>query len=269
MTGTTRSASASFARLAAWASVMATVIALSAPAAAQTVSDSTFLDTDWALQQFTTGGGTSTATQVLVGGNPGAFRNVTDTVTNASPGITNISLSTSIYTPFTYNPGVSGAISSLNYSEDAACTAGCFGQGQSTGPAVQQGGNLYILNTTVVTGPAVTWSNIPLTGLTSADFALVNVTTAPTLFDNTQHPNFSAGGGPIQFGFFRANGTSVGGGGYTLAAGIDNWQITINAAPPPPPPVVLTPVPTLSEWALAALVLVIALIGFARTRRAR
>ena len=78
---------------------------------------------------------------------------------------------------------------------------------------------------------------------------------------------FPAAAAPIQFGFFRANGTSLGGGAYTLAAGIDNWQITIGAAPPPP--VVATSVPTLSAWALAALVMVIALIGFACTRHAR
>ena len=53
-----------------------------------------------------------------------------------------------------YDPGVSGAITSINYSEDAACTAGCFGQGQSTGPALLQGANIYILSSsTVVTGP--------------------------------------------------------------------------------------------------------------------
>ena len=71
----------------------------------------------------------------------------------------------------------------------------------------------------------------------------------------------------IQFGFFRANGTSLGGGGYTLAAGIDNWQITIGAAPPPP--VVATSVPTLSAWALAVLAMVITLIGFTCTQRRR
>lgn len=270
MIRSTRGTSARFAWLASLTSVIATVVALSTPAAAQTVSDSTFLDTDWALTQFTTpGGGTSTGGQVLVGGNPGAFRNITDALNNApTPSTASIVLSTSIYTPFTYSPGVSGAIGSLNYSEDAACTAGCFGAGQSTGPALLQGGNLYISNSGAITGPALTWSTIPLNGLTAADFALVMVTST-TLYDNTQHPDFSAGGAPIQFGFLRANGTSVGGGGYTLAAGIDNWQITINAAPPPPPPVVLTPVPTLSEWALVALALVITLIGFVCTRRAR
>src|SRR4051794_34912248 len=148
-------------------------LALAAPVGAQTVSDSTFLDANWAGTQFTAGnGGSSVGAQVASGGNPGAFRNVTDVVNAAPAGSQSIVLSTSIYTPFTYNPAASGPITALNYSEDAACTAGCFGQGQSTGPAVLQGGNLYILTATVITGPSATWTAHTLTGLTAADFGL-------------------------------------------------------------------------------------------------
>ena len=169
--------------------------------AAQSVSDSTFLDANWSLTQFTAGnGGSSTAAQVLSGGNPGSYRNVTDVLNAAPPGSQTIVLSTRIYTPFTYNPATAGAIASLNYSEDAACTSGCFGQGQSTGPALLQGGNLYILSSsTVITGPGAAWAPHALNGLTAADFGLVNVTPF-TLFDNTQHPNFSASGAPISSG---------------------------------------------------------------------
>ena len=245
-------------------SVVATIAA--GTAVAQSASDNTFLDANWALTQFTAGnGGSSTAAQSLAGGNPGAFRNVTDVLNAAPVGLNTIVLSTSIYTPFTYNPAVSGAIASINYSEDAACTASCFGSGQSTGPALLQGGNRYILSSsTVVTGPSATWTNHALSGLTAADFGLVNVTAGGSIFDNTQHPNFSAGGAPIQLGFFRANGTSVSGPGYTLSAGIDNWQVTVAAGAP-----AATIVPTLSEWSIAALALAIALIGFAWTRRMR
>ena len=239
---------------------------LSSPVAAQTVSDNTFLDANWALTQFTAGnGGSSTAAQMLSGGNPGAFRNVTDVLNAAPPGLETIVLSTSIYTPFTYTPAVSGAIASFNYSEDAACTGGCFGNGQSTGPALQQGANLYILSSSqVITGPSLVWTNHALNGLTAADFGLVNVTSGGLIFDNTQHPNFSAGGAPIQVGFFRANGTF--GNGYTLSAGIDNWQVTITVAGGPP---VTNVIPTLSDWAVAGLAFVVMLIGFAWTRRTR
>jgi hypothetical protein len=227
--------------------------------AAVTVSDGTFLDANWNLTQFLGGtGGSVTGGQVLSGGNPGAFRNVTDTLTGGGVGIV---LGTSIYTPFTYSPVASGAIASLNYTEDAACTINCFGQGQSTGPALLQGGKLYILgSSTVITGPSPAWTTHALSGLTTLDFGLVNVT-ATTIVDMTQHPDFSAGGAPIQFGYFRANGTGSGGGGYTLTAGIDNWQITIAAAVP------VTPVPTLGARELALLAIALGLIGLSFARR--
>lgn len=251
--------------------VLGTLLALLAsPAAAQTsASDGTFAPADWTLTQFTSGnGGSSTAAQSLAGGNPGAFRDVTDMLNAAPPGSQTIVLSTSIYNPFTYDPAVSGAITAVAYDEDAACTAGCFGQGQSTGPALLQGGNLYILSSsTVITGPALTFAPHALAGLTAADFGLVNVTTT-AIFDATQHPDFSAGSAPIQFGFFRANGTGISGGGYTLSAGIDNWQVTVTAGAPAGPPAA-APIPALGEWAMAALAGFLALLGLVRVRRSR
>jgi hypothetical protein len=235
--------------------------------AAQTVSDSTFLDANWTGTQFVAGnGGTSTGAQVLAGGNPGPYRNVTDQLNAAPAGGQTIVLSTHIYAPFTYDPAVSGAIGSLNYAEDAACTSGCFGDGQSTGPALAQGGNFYILSSSsVITGSGLAWLPHTLNALTAADFGLVNVTQF-TIFDNTQHPNFSTGGAPIQFGFFRANGTSVNGGGYTLAAGIDNWQTTIVAAAPPTSRVEVPAVRNIGLGILAGTLALFALVFLRRGR---
>lgn len=239
------------------------------PAAAAVVADATFANTDWTLTQFNAGnGGTVTGTQVLTGGNPGSFRNVTDALNAAPAGSETIVLSTNIYTPFTYNPSASGAIASLNYTEDAACTGGCFGNGQSTGPALLQGGNLYILSSSsVITGPGAGWVTHPLSALTAADFGLVSVT--PTTISNpAQHPDFSAGAAPIQFGYFRANGTSVNGPAYTLTAGIDNWQVTINTATAPPV-ASSTPVPTMGLLELAVLAGLLASVGLVYARRRR
>lgn len=254
-------------RAAGIALVAITALLGATPVAAQVVSDATFLDANWVLTVATAGnGGSVAAAQVASGGNPGAFRNVTDTLNAAPAGSQTIVLSTSIFTPFTYTPSLSGAITSIAYIEDAACTGGCFGQGQSTGPALSQGGNLYILSSsTVITGAGTTFANHALNGLTASDFGLVNVTPT-TLFDNTQHPNFSSSGGPIQFGFFRANGTGVDGGGYTLSAGIDNWQVTI-AGSPVFAGGAASMIPTLGQWQLALLALAILLIGLASARR--
>ncbi len=117
-----------------------------------------------------------------------------------------------------------------------------------------------------VTGPGGTWTPHVLNGLTSADFGLVNVTPT-TVVDSTQHPDFTASGGPIQFGFFRANGTGLNGEGYTLAAGIDNWQITLAAAPPPARGAIQ--IPSLGTIELAVLAGLLALLGVALLRRVR
>ena len=52
------------------------------------------------------------------------------TETRAGISTESVIMGVSIYTPFTYNPAVSGAIGTINYREDAACTSGCFGSGQ-------------------------------------------------------------------------------------------------------------------------------------------
>jgi len=233
--------------------ILASVVGVPLAALAQvTVSDTTFANADWTLNVFPGGnGGSVTATQVTAGSN--FLRSISDTV-NGTPSII---LGTHIYTPFTYTPSASGPIVSLNYSENAICLSGCFGQGQSTGPAVRQGGVLYVYNGFLITDPTTTFHPLSLGGLTATDFARVAVT-ATTLFDNTQHPDFSGAGGPIQFGFFRANGSgpSV---GYTLVGGIDDWQVTVNAT--------ITAVPTLNPLAMGGLVVLLAVAGILFLRR--
>jgi hypothetical protein len=230
------------------------ILFVSLIAAGQTVTDTTFANSDWTLTVFPAGtGGAASATQGSNGGN--FFRTITDTV-NLGPSLI---LDTHIYTPFTYNPAVSGPIANINYSEDAFCVSGCFGQGQSTGPALIQGGNLYVFNGFLITGPLTTTQTLTASGLTAASFAKVAVT--PTsYFDNTQHPDFSTAGAPIQFGFLRANSAGVG-VAYTLTAAIDNWRITIT------PAAATAVVPTLNPFAMGGLILMLAVAGVLFLRR--
>ncbi len=239
-----------FTRAGIW--ILASVVGLPVAALAQaSVSDTTFADANWSLTVFQGGGGgVVTAGQTTVGSD--FIRSVSDALNNNS-----ILSSASIYTPFTYNPGASGQITSLSYSENAICLNGCFGQGQSTGPALSQGGVLYAYNGSLITGPSTSFHNLSLSGLTSADFARLINSASPTVFlDNTQHPDFSGSGAPIQFGFLRANSAT---GPYTLVAGINDWAITINAAP--------STVPTLNPFAMGGLVMLLAVAGVLFLRR--
>src|SRR5262249_5508103 len=56
---------------------------------------------------------------------------------------------------------------------------------------------------------------------------------ADDLIDSSQHPDFSAVGGPLELGFVRANSTSVGASGYVMSAAIDNWRMVITPVPEP------------------------------------
>jgi hypothetical protein len=237
--------------------ILASVLVVPLAALSQTTfSDATFANADWTLTVFPGGnGGSVIATQATVGSN--FIRSVSDTVNNFQ----SIILGTHIYGPFTYNPGTSGAIASLSYSENAICLSGCFGNGQSTGPAIVQGGVHYVYTGFLITGPSTTFHPLTLSGLTAADFARVLVT-GTTYFDNTQHPNFSSAGAPIQVGFFRANGALVS-SGYTLEAGIDDWQVTISPAAATTAAVV----PTLNPFAMGVLALLLAVAGILFLRR--
>lgn len=55
-----------------------------------------------------------------------------------------------------------------------------------------------------------------------------------------------------------------GGGDYVF---IDNFTYA-NAGAPPPPPAPVEPVPTMSQWAIVVLVMLLGLLGMARLRRA-
>lgn len=246
------------------AALTATGLWAASAGAATIVSDSTFADADWSFSQFTSGnGGSAVAGQVSQSGN--FLRSVADTVNAAAPATVSTIYNASIYTPFTYTPTVSGAIATIDYAENSICLSGCFGDGHSTGPAILQNGKVYISTAFLVTGPSTTFHPSTLTGQTAADFSLLAPSSAGCC-DLTQHPDFSASAAPLQFGFWRGNGTSVGGGGYTLTAGIDDWQIAINNAGT----VAFTsPVPTLDGWRLALLAVLIGVVAVAMRRRLR
>jgi hypothetical protein len=118
-----------------------------------------------------------------------------------------------------YDPQTMGAITSIDYSEEAISLQG-WGAVQGTGPAILQDGKYYFYGggyTPLVTGlPLNEWRPLSATGLQAGHFSLYG---GPEF-----HPDLSAAGSPITFGFWR--GTTAGGGTYV--AGIDDWTITVH-----------------------------------------
>jgi hypothetical protein len=196
---------------------------------ATTFFDGTFNPADWEVILFTGGnGGTTTTTQVTSGGNPGEYRRIENTINNApGPGLRSRVWGFHRRIGATYNPQVQGTIDSIDYSEDSILISGA-GQGMGTGPAMRQNGGVYVIVPFLIT-PEDSWTHKQLTGLSEANFVLMTGGEPPV--DPTQHPDFSASGGPIEFGFVRANSTGPGGGGFERTGGIDNWSLSINRHP--------------------------------------
>jgi len=90
------------------------------------------------------------------------------------------------------------------------------------GPALEQGGQFYIVPGHVMPNSfSLPWQNEAITALTAADFEEVSVTST-TWSNPASHPDFSASGAPITFGYVRAK-ASV---GHTTSF-LDNWTVTV------------------------------------------
>lgn len=203
-------------------SAVSVAIALSAtiPAGAATVTlqDGAFADADWTTTvQILNGGGSVSAFQVATGGNPGQFRRIENTLNSAiGTGVSNTVYAFHRFAGGTYDPTAGGPILSIAYAEDSQRIAGGV---QACGLAVRQGGIIYYGPAFLTPTAFGTWVTTAQSGLVAGQF--------DALAPGVQNPDFSLTGTPLEFGFYRANSTSVGGGGGTTHGGIDNWLVTL------------------------------------------
>lgn len=182
-------------------------------------TDKTFDDNDWETQVFPSGdGGTGSAGHLTYLGQVGGdYRQVTITPNGANGSVAVFSIY--IASGAQYFPSSSGAIFSVDYSEDSILFSG-GGNGQYSAPAIRQNGKYY----TLVPGgkafatPDANWTHHALSGLTQSDFR--------TLASASDHPDFSASGSRIEVGFMRI--VPTGNSGAKVVGGIDNWQLTLN-----------------------------------------
>ncbi len=194
--------------------IVTALLWLSSAAVAQpvTIVDSEFASADWTpIVTKTTGGASQSASQSVSGGNPGAYR----AMIHSLPPNSNIVV-VHEFLGASYDPVVQGAISTLDYREDHKEFNPPFtGAAIGAKPALRQGGVWYI-------GPDLTfnglsWQSVNLMGLTNMDFS------GP----GGSHPDFSASGGAISFGFVRSNTNSSNTTSFNTTSGIDNWSYTL------------------------------------------
>jgi hypothetical protein len=207
-------------------------------------ADSTFADADWQTTQFFTGPGTGGGTAIQdAAGNPGPSRRVTHTF--FGPGA-NAIVVRHLLSAATHDPSVGGPIEGVSFSIDFMNVA-TFGAGQRFNLAVSQDGKFYIAvaTGTALTGTAAGWHGHLSSVLDAEDFFEQNTDGSVT----GDHPDFSANGAPITFGFSTSNNIGAG----TLIVLYDNYSVFADAVP--------VPVPGLGVGGGAILVCLLSAIG--------
>jgi hypothetical protein len=185
--------------------------------------DETFDPANWQVSTMTEGNaGTVTASQVLTGGHTGAYRRINITVNAAYPYPHSSVYSFHKLAGASFDPATQGAIESIDYAEDGILFPGGFGNGMQTGLTIWQDGQLF--RSGGLRANQFSWVAQSQNGLTETDvFRCLN--------DKNVHPDFSATGSPMEFGFFRTLVTTD--YSLTFATGMDDWSVTIHSVPEP------------------------------------
>jgi hypothetical protein len=201
--------------------------------------DGVFAESDWtALELIDTSTNDSfviTAGQRLTGGNPDAYRRVVQTV-NEDEGVSIKLQSGHTYQPGSYDPSTEGAVAGVRFDFDGFSLPGNPAGAMGYGALIEQDGMFFLKGF----GQTLSGAGFEAFGgsfLSAADFAKV---VGGTTTDPTMHPDFSASGGAMNFGFFVSNGTR--GTPSVNEGGVDNWRVEISQVPAPPTLVLLASV---------------------------
>lgn len=182
-------------------------------------SDSTFASADWETLDMANlcEGGSVTAWQVVEGGNPGAFRYVSHSISAPISSCPSVAWRFHRCTGATFDAGRQGAILSLDWSCDFREIVP-FGPGAKMdfGPAIRQDGQIFYVP---LWGANTSWESRGMTGLTPFSFSPLT---------GTGWPNFTVSGGPIELGFWSGNSNLIPGMIFRNEAGFDNWRVTLH-----------------------------------------
>jgi len=196
-------------------------------AATVTISDSVFDDANWTmtlLDDRSFGGiGSLTGNQVLSGGNPGSYRAVT------MSGGGGILFGDHLFST-AYNPSTQGAITSFSFSFDTS-----FPDANQTKPpapvrfgiALFQSGKHFIRFDGGVSSTTTAWTSFGGTDIGQNDM--------DEYLNSTVHPDFSASGAPILFGFNVGFGSLIPCSSPCATGGLDNFSVTVNPPAVPEP----------------------------------
>ena len=189
----------------------------------QTFVDGTFAPGDWQMQTFSGGfGGTITATRLTSGGNPGPFYSINNDLNGGGPSV--------LYGHYHKTPGTLGDLGPIDSIDFVVEHRGINtrGLGQRVGLSITQDGKTY-RSIGCLTSSSSAWGSCTQNGIT-ADQLFEQLAGGGA--NSNSHPDFSAAGGAMAFGFYSANSNPNTGNSPPNIIGYDNWQVTINETEP-------------------------------------
>ncbi|MBL8352359.1 MAG: hypothetical protein JNL87_18845 [Burkholderiaceae bacterium] len=182
-------------------------------------ADWSYFESDWGSDWSMTvlyadPGSSSSVITRSSGGNPGPYREVTLTSGDGSIIVAHTTVDSN------FDPAVSGAIESLDFSIDILPDAGTRAA-QGFGPVVMQDGRIFFWQAEPVTGFYDGWFSSPsYTSLKASDFVQYG---HPGI-----HPDFGSDGAILSFGFLSLNYL-----GNANVTGFDNLALSITTVPEP------------------------------------
>lgn len=222
-----------------------------------TFTDSIVNPASYAASIFSTDPSVTIAVSATAAGNPGAALQIR--FTNSGSAVNLQSTEGFINNAFTYNPLSQGAIQTVNFSNDRFVDFGAVLNPSltvSSRPLLLQNGKYYFATFLDPQIRGAFYTSASPGPLNSGDFSLFNFATGVS--DASQHPDFSAMGAAIGFGFASRFNLGTGGAPFALDGvfKFDNISIRLNGVPEP------------SEIALMFVGLVALTVSAARRKRA-
>ena len=197
------------------------------------ISDSDFVDADWAATSLFQVSSSSQAQQVATGGNSDQFRQTTHML-NPDTSQERVAILYHGFLSGAYNPMTQGGISSIDYSVDRIVINPPF-VGSQVGhrPALMQNGVVFTTISSPLNFASTSWTSGSQLNLTESDF--VDALSLAQFGGDGTHfsPDFSGSGGSIQFGYFSGNTSPASNLLIVTNHGVDNWSYSITSIPEP------------------------------------
>ena len=209
-------------------------VASLAQAGVVTFTDSIVNPASYLVKIYNTDPSVTIAISATAAGNPGPALQIQ--YTNSGGAVALDSYESFTNSAFTYNPLSQGAIQTVNFSNDRFVDVGSILNPSLTvfsRPTVLQNGKYYFSPYLDPQVRGAFYTSASPGPLNSLNFSLFDFVTGVS--DPLQHPDFSAAGSAISFGFTNRFSLNTRGTPFSLDAlfKFDNISITVNGVPEP------------------------------------